>query len=114
WAEDDQQGTFVDDPSSFVLRPSSDNSEVTTVELVAELMGKLSNIILVGEDGAVMDSIKRVPSSINRYRVVLPNHRYTPPPPQDKRDPLAATINVLSLELSKVAEQDKSVHAWKG
>jgi len=42
-----------------------------TVELVVEVMGRVSNIVLVEEDGTVMDSIKRIPSSINRYRVIL-------------------------------------------
>jgi predicted ribosome quality control (RQC) complex YloA/Tae2 family protein len=78
------------------------------------MMGKFSNIILVGEDGAVMDGIKRVPSRVNRYRVTMPNHRYVPPPPQDKRDPMAASPNVLSLELSRAAESDADAPAWKG
>ncbi|CAA9227742.1 MAG: Fibronectin/fibrinogen-binding protein [uncultured Chloroflexi bacterium] len=56
-------------------------------ELVMEIMGRLSNLILLDEDGSVMDSAKRVPAAINRVRTVLPKHRYDPPPPQDKLDP---------------------------
>lgn len=62
-----------------------------TVHLVCELMGRYSNIILVSSDGFVMDAVKRVPSSLNRYRVTLPNHPYVPPPPQDKAHPRLLT-----------------------
>ena len=67
------------------------------IELVVEVMGRVSNIVLVEEDGTVMDSIKRIPSSINRYRVTLPHHLYVPPPPQEKRDPTHTTINAMAL-----------------
>jgi predicted ribosome quality control (RQC) complex YloA/Tae2 family protein len=35
--------------------------------------------------------MKRVPSTINRYRVILPHHPYVPPPPQAKDDPHTIT-----------------------
>ena len=66
---------------------------VRTTELIVEIMGRVSNIVMVEEDGTVMDSIKRIPSSINRYRVTLPHHPYVLPPPQEKRDPTHTTIN---------------------
>lgn len=99
--------TEEDEPANPLLPP-------TNVELVVEIMGKVSNIVLVADDGTVMESIKRIPSSINRYRVTLPNHLYVPPPPQEKRDALKSSINVLSLELSKVADEDEKATAWKG
>ena len=102
-----------DEAEEAIEEPDSQRPAESAVELVIELMGNLSNIILVSEDGSVMDSMKRVSSSINRYRVTLPNHRYTAPPPQDKRDPMQATINVLSLELMKAGEQDAGAQAWK-
>ena len=62
-----------------------------TVTLVCEIIGRLSNIILLAEDGTVMDAAKRVPSSVNRYRTVLPRQSYVPPPPQAKENPLLLT-----------------------
>ena len=59
------------------------------VRLVVEIMGRHSNIILVGGGGAIMDSIKRVPATVNRYRTVLPRRPYVPPPDQPKLDPRA-------------------------
>ena len=85
----------------------------TTVELIAEIMGKLSNIVLVEEDSSVMDSIKRIPSSINRYRVILPNRPYVPPPPQIKADPHRASINLLSAQMQSAVEQDPKEQVWK-
>ncbi|HUP26825.1 MAG TPA: NFACT RNA binding domain-containing protein [Chloroflexia bacterium] len=90
------------------------DAPITTVELYIEVMGRLSNIVLVDEDGAVLDSIKRVPPSINRYRTTLPHHHYVLPPPQEKRDPARATINTLALELIKADEADPGAPVWKG
>jgi predicted ribosome quality control (RQC) complex YloA/Tae2 family protein len=54
------------------------------VTLIIETIGRYSNLVLVGEDGTVLDALKRVGPDINRYRVVLPSHAYAPPPSQDK------------------------------
>jgi len=59
-------------------------------QLVAELMGRYSNIILVGPDGIVLDSVKRIGPDLNRYRVTLPAHPYqAPPPPANRLPPVA-------------------------
>jgi predicted ribosome quality control (RQC) complex YloA/Tae2 family protein len=59
--------------------------------LIAETMGRHSNVILCGEDGVVMDAVKRVGTRMSRVRPVLPGARYEPPPPQDKLDPTDLT-----------------------
>jgi predicted ribosome quality control (RQC) complex YloA/Tae2 family protein len=86
----------------------------TTTDLVVEVMGRVSNIVLVEEDGTVMDSIKRIPSSINRYRVTLPHHPYVPPPPQEKRDPTHTSINAMALEMGRAAQDDPGAPTWRG
>jgi predicted ribosome quality control (RQC) complex YloA/Tae2 family protein len=91
-----------------------ESAPITEVRLYIEVMGRLSNIVLVGPDGLILDSIKRITPDINRYRVTLPHKEYIPPPPQEKRDPLRATINTLSLELSKAAGDDLNAPVWKG
>jgi predicted ribosome quality control (RQC) complex YloA/Tae2 family protein len=87
---------------------------VTTVDLVIEVMGRLSNIILVSDDGTVMEAVKRITPSINRYRTTLPNHRYVPPPPQEKREPRHVSPNILSVEMSRAAEAEPNAPAWQG
>jgi predicted ribosome quality control (RQC) complex YloA/Tae2 family protein len=58
--------------------------------LVAEVMGKHSNLVLVGPGGRIIDSARRVTEAVNRYREILPGLPYVPPPPTGKADPDAA------------------------
>lgn len=105
------EGDFRD---SDAPEEREEDAPVVTVQLIVELMGRLSNTILVSEDGIILDSIKRVPPSINRYRTTLPSRPYFPPPPQEKRDPLHASIGTLSLEIAEASRQDEKAPAWKG
>ncbi len=109
--DDFRQGDALDDAEDEEHEDPS--APVKVVDLVVEVMGKVSNIVLVDDDGTVLDSIKRVPASINRYRVTLPRHAYVAPPPQDKRDPLRTSVNALSAMLYVVAEEDAKAPAWK-
>ena len=55
--------------------------------LIAETMGKHSNIILVDTDSEkIIDSIKRISIDVNRYRQILPGFKYVLPPSQGKQD----------------------------
>lgn len=70
--------------------------EEGTFTLIAETMGRHSNVILCASDGQVMDSIKRVGPRLSRVRPMLPGTMYTPPPPQDKLEPADVTLGHLS------------------
>src|SRR5829696_8975445 len=50
-----------------------------------------SNLILVGDDGRIMESAKRVTPNMSRVRPVLPRLPYVPPPPPDRLDPRSIT-----------------------
>ena len=56
-----------------------------------EVMGRYSNIIFTGEDGKIIDALKRVDAEMSSQRLVLPGLSYRLPPPQDKLCPLSAT-----------------------
>lgn len=56
--------------------------------LIAETMGKHSNVILIEAGGRILDALRRVPGSVNEYRAVLPGRTYVDPPTQNKLDPL--------------------------
>lgn len=59
--------------------------------LIAELMGRHSNLIFVSDAGTVLGAAKLISRALSRYREVLPGVRYLPPPRQrGKIDPLAA------------------------
>jgi len=65
--------------------------DVVKVDLIIEIMGRHSNLVLVGEDGIVMESAKRVTAQMSRVRTILPRKPYTLPPVPDKPDPRALT-----------------------
>ncbi|MHB1132855.1 MAG: Rqc2 family fibronectin-binding protein [Chloroflexota bacterium] len=64
-----------------------EDGQILTSRLIIEIMGRHSNIVLVNEEGRVLDAMKRVSSKINRYRTILPQQPYSPPPPQAKSAP---------------------------
>jgi predicted ribosome quality control (RQC) complex YloA/Tae2 family protein len=70
-------------PAERILHLLFESPEGPTT-LVVETIGRYSNLILVGEDGTVLDAVKRIGPGTNRYRVILPSHAYVPPPAQDK------------------------------
>lgn len=57
--------------------------DIVTNTLIAEIMGRHSNIILV-RDGRVIDSVKRITDDISSVRRVLPGIQYDAPPRQDR------------------------------
>ncbi len=84
-------------------------TQAATVTVVAEVMGKHSNIILVDEQDTILGALKRITTAISRHRVVLPHHPYIAPPVQTqpaphegqpKLDPLTVTAEALAAELA--------------
>jgi len=59
--------------------------------LIAEIMGKYSNIIFCDGDYKILNAIKPVDFSTSQKRQVLPGMRYELPPAQDKKNPLEET-----------------------
>lgn len=73
------------------LKGRDDLGDETIKQLMIEIMGRHSNIILVDKDSQkIIDSIKHIPSSLNSYRTILPGGSYIYPPQQQKEDPLNA------------------------
>ena len=68
----------------FDFEAMNELGDLVNLTLVSEIMGKYSNLILVGEDGCIIDSIKRVDAEMSRARLVLPKMKYELPP-RDKR-----------------------------
>ncbi len=55
--------------------------------LAVEIMGRHSNIILIGPDGVIVDAIKRVDPAMSSVRPILPGLRYeVPPAPSGRYD----------------------------
>ncbi|HEY8530926.1 MAG TPA: NFACT RNA binding domain-containing protein [Limnochorda sp.] len=63
-------------------------------ELMVELTGRNANLVLVDEDGTVLDAITRVPPDAGS-RVLIPGAEYELPPAEDKRDPRLLSPDAL-------------------
>ena len=72
--------------------------EKTTKDIIIEIMGRHSNIILTHSlDNKIIDSAKRIPPSVSRVRQILPGQTYILPPAQDKLNP----IDYIDIDLFK-------------
>ncbi|MDR3564867.1 MAG: NFACT RNA binding domain-containing protein [Negativicutes bacterium] len=67
-----------------------DRGLIITKQLIIEIMGKHSNIILV-QDDVIIDSVRRVSQHMSRFRQVLPGRDYALPPDQARANPLVMT-----------------------
>jgi len=81
--------------------------------LVAELIGRYSNVILVGPDGCVMAATKHIGPDLNRYRVTLPARPYQPPPtPPGRQPPTEVTASEWASHVggAGVCRPDEPLH----
>lgn len=77
--------------------------------LVMELMGKHSNLLLIDNEDKIVECMKHVPASLNRYRTLLPGRAYETPPDQQKKNPLEAdgdtVLGALDFNQGKLDRQ---------
>ncbi len=69
--------------------------DLSVKTLVAEIMGRHSNIILADCENRVLGSIKHVDFTVSSVRQVLPGMMYEMPPSQGKLNPMHATEDIL-------------------
>ncbi len=63
--------------------------------LVLEIMGRHSNLMLLDENGRVLEAARHVSPDMSRVRQVQPGMTYLPPPSQDKLNPETLTGDAL-------------------
>ncbi len=90
--DDDAAGLPAADGESL---SDDDHKQPLHSELIIEPMERRSNIMLVGDNNIILDSVKRVTPRMSQ-RVVLPNQPYEFPPRQQKRDPRTATAEGIA------------------
>ncbi len=78
--------------------------------LIAEMMGKFSNLILTDEQEKILGVLKPVDFTMNPARQVLPGMRYELPPPQDKEDPRTVGKDAFLSRLA--AADDRPCDKW--
>ncbi|RCX09306.1 putative ribosome quality control (RQC) complex YloA/Tae2 family protein [Anaerobacterium chartisolvens] len=82
---------FADFERIITLKIESTNElgDLSVKNLIIEIMGRHSNIILTNSEDKILDAIKHVDSDISRVREIMPARPYSLPPPQDKTSPEA-------------------------
>ncbi len=73
--------------------------DVVQMTLACEIMGRYSNLILIGEDSRVIDSIKRVDAEMSGKRLVLPGVTYELPPRDERLNFLSCSQDELRAVL---------------
>ena len=78
-------------PFERVLTFTFDHPEMGVSYLVAEIMGRYANILLLNAERRILHAVKVVGPDRNPIRTTRPGDPYRPPPPQDKQLPIAVT-----------------------
>ena len=91
------------------IESANELGDLTTKKLVIEIMGRHSNIMLLGDDDTVIDSIKHVGKMQSSVRQIYPGVTYTLPPAQDKQNPLLRNYE----SFVDVLETDKPMRIQK-
>ena len=82
--------------------------DYTEKSLYVEIMGRHSNVILVNNEGRIIDSIKRIDESMSSVREILPGGVYELPPIQSKTA-LAEWETENDLEFLGTQKVDKAI-----
>lgn len=97
----------------WTLQHQDDIGTIRSYELVVELMGRNSNVILLdGDTGRILNSLRRVTAKMSRVRQILPGLVYQPPPPQNRADPDIDPFEAFEARLTTYAAQPL-MHALK-
>lgn len=81
---------------TITFRTTDEVGDLSYKQLIIEIMGRHSNIILLDyEKHVILDSIKHISPAYNRYRSILPGRDYIMPPAQDKQQTLDMTPEAL-------------------
>lgn len=71
----------------FELQARDELKDYHTYFMYVELMGKYANLVIVDEDGKIVDCLKRIPPYENSTRTLYPSAKYTLPKAHIKKNP---------------------------
>ena len=84
----------------FEIDVTDDFGQAGRRTLVLEAMGRNSNLILLDEEGRIIDALRRVDADMSRQRQILPGLYYDLPSRSEKLALTALTEETLSAKLS--------------
>ncbi|MDZ5711596.1 Rqc2 family fibronectin-binding protein [Jeotgalibacillus haloalkalitolerans] len=80
----------------FEVKGRNEIGDISYKQLIVEIMGRHSNIILVDKDRSmILDSIKHLNPSVNRARTILPGADFEWPPEQNKLNPFEVNEDIF-------------------
>ncbi len=92
----------------FHISTKDEIGDSLKIALIAEIMGKHSNIILLEKTSQkIIESIKHIGFSQNQYRTILPGSTYIAPPASNATDPFKATDEEIFVALQTEQLQQK-------
>ena len=84
----------------------NDLGDLVVRQIILEMMGKHSNLMLVDEEGRILDAIRHVTQKMSSVRTVIPGQIYTLPTHNVKLDPMEGAKDeaVFDFWMSQVSE----------
>ncbi|MBQ1237567.1 MAG: NFACT family protein [Oscillospiraceae bacterium] len=82
----------------LVFEAINEMGDLVELTLAVEIMGRHSNIVLVDQNGKIIDAVKRIDAEMSSVRQILPGMTYQLPPPQTEK------LNLLEADVSEVVQ----------
>ena len=95
----------------FHLDTRDEMGDLSLKQLVVEMIGRSSNIILLGSDGRIIDCMRRMDFAGDSLRRLLPGMIYRLPPKQDKTDFFSSDAD-LRRQLTDRADRTVPPEKW--
>lgn len=94
----------------FEVKGRNELGDISNKQLIVEIMGRHSNIIIVDKNrNVILDSIKHVSFAVNTHRAIMPGQEYVMPPQQDKMNPFEAqeedVLRLIDFNAGKLDKQ---------
>lgn len=77
--------------------------------LIFELTGRNSNVVLVKKDEMIVDCLRKIDVTQNRFRQILPGIKYVLPPTPTKRNPFSTSKEEF---VKLIRTGDQSISEW--
>lgn len=91
---------------NFDFEATDEFGDKVVLTLACEIMGRCSNVILIGKEGRVIDAIKRVNDDMSSVRRVLPGVVYTLPPKEERLSLYSLDKDEFLEHLDNMSSQD--------